>query len=62
MMVEINWSKSDRNAKTEYTLADGTPLALNPGNTFIQIVPTYANTEITTKEPVSQPEQPAEAE
>ena len=39
--VEINWSKASREAKTEYTLKDGTPLKLNPGNTFIQIVPTY---------------------
>lgn len=62
MMVEINWSKSARDAKTEYTLTDGTPLALNPGNTFIQIVPTYAKTEVTMKEPISQPMQPTEAE
>ena len=40
-MVPINWSKASREAKTEYTLADGTPLALNPGITYIQIVPTY---------------------
>lgn len=40
--VEINWSKETRTGKTVYTLKDGTPLALNPGNTFIQIVPTYA--------------------
>lgn len=50
MMVEINWSKTARDAKTEYTLADGTPLALNPGNTFIQIVPTYVSTEIVGPE------------
>lgn len=40
--VEIKWSKETRTGKTEYTLADGTPLVLNPGNTFVQIVPTYA--------------------
>ena len=40
-MIKINWSKSERTAKTEYTLEDGTPLVLNPGNTYIQIVPTY---------------------
>lgn len=44
--VEINWSKSSREAKTKYTLKDGTPLQLNPGNTFIQIVPTYAEATI----------------
>lgn len=46
--VEIKWSKSSREAKTEYTLADGTPLKLNPGNTFVQIVPTYAEATIET--------------
>ena len=50
MMVEINWKKTARDAKTEYTLADGTPLKLNPGNTFIQIVPTYVETAITEAE------------
>ena len=49
-MVEIKWSKTARDAKTEYTLSDGTPLALNPGNTFIQIVPTYVSTEIVGPE------------
>ena len=41
-VVEIKWSKETRTGKTEYTLSDGTPLVLNPGNTFVQIVPTYA--------------------
>ena len=40
--VNINWSKASRSAKTVYTLEDGTPLMLNPGNTFVQIVPMYA--------------------
>lgn len=48
--VEINWKKSSREAKTEYTLSDGTPLELNPGNTFIQIVPKYAEAKITYPE------------
>lgn len=59
-MVEIKWEKTERNAKTKYTLADGTPLILNPGNTYIQIVPTSVKTEVTHKEPASQPMQPAE--
>ena len=42
--VEINWSKDKRTEKTEYTLSDGTPLVLNPGNTFVQIIPTYVET------------------
>ncbi len=44
--VEINWSKETRDGKTKYTLADGTELSLNPGNTFIQIVPEYVETAI----------------
>lgn len=43
--VNINWSKSSRTDKTVYTLEDGTPLVLNPGNTYIQIVP--ASSKIT---------------
>lgn len=62
IMVDIKWSKPSRDAKTEYTLADGTPLKLNPGNTFIQIVPTYVDTEITMKEPISQPMETAPEE
>ncbi len=42
IMQKINWSKSARNAKTVYTFEDGTPLVLNPGNTYVQIVPMYA--------------------
>lgn len=41
-MLKINWSKNAREEKTVYTLEDGTPLMLNPGNTYIQIVPMYA--------------------
>lgn len=41
-MLKINWSKASRDAKTIYTLEDGSPLMLNPGNTYIQIVPEYA--------------------
>lgn len=52
--VEINWSKSSREAKTEYTLSDGTPLKLNPGNTFIQIVPTYADASIEYTETTAE--------
>jgi len=55
--VEINWSKTSREAKTVYTLKDGTPLKLNPGNTFIQIVPTYVETQIEFKTETATPEQ-----
>ena len=59
-MVEIKWEKTSRDSKTKYTLSDGSTLKLNPGNTFVQIVPTYVGTEITHKEPVSQPMESAE--
>ena len=42
-VVDINWSKSSRTAKTVYTLADGTNLTVNPGNTYIQILPMNSN-------------------
>lgn len=44
-VININWSKASRAAKTNYTTEDGEELILNPGNTFVQIVP--ANTTIT---------------
>lgn len=44
-VVNINWSKSSRSAKTVYTTEDGEELVLNPGNTFVQIMP--QNTTIT---------------
>lgn len=36
---EITWSKSARSSDTQYCLKDGTPVTLNPGQTFIQLVP-----------------------
>ncbi len=36
---KINWSKASREAKTVYTKADGTALEVNPGITYIQIIP-----------------------
>ena len=60
MMVEINWSKTARDVKTEYTLKDGTPLMLNPGNTYIQIIPTYVDVETTSDVAVTEPLQKVE--
>ncbi|MDF2675012.1 MAG: hypothetical protein K0R09_3281 [Clostridiales bacterium] len=37
--VDIKWSKASRSKPTIYTLEDGTPLRLNPGQTWIQIMP-----------------------
>lgn len=38
-MIEINWEKDSREGKTIYTTADGEELLLNPGNTYVQIIP-----------------------
>lgn len=37
--LPITWSKASRAAETQYKLADGSTLTLNPGQTFIQLVP-----------------------
>ncbi len=37
--VSIKWSKSDRRAPTKYTDDAGNPILLNPGQTWIQVVP-----------------------
>lgn len=37
--VPITWSKTSRSAKTMYTTENNTELVLNPGNTYVQIVP-----------------------
>ncbi|MBQ4631271.1 MAG: DUF3048 domain-containing protein [Clostridia bacterium] len=42
-MIEIEWTKSSRTGKTVYTTEDGEELVLNPGNTFVQIVPATSN-------------------
>ena len=39
--VKINWSKPSRDAKTVYTLENGEELKINPGNTYIQIMPSF---------------------
>ena len=48
-VIEINWEKTARDKTTKYTLKDGTPLVVNPGNTYIQIVPESIETSITYK-------------
>jgi len=37
--VEITWNKSGRTAATKYTLKNGKEITINPGNTYVQIVP-----------------------
>lgn len=36
--VEIQWSKPSRKENTEYKMADGTPLVINPGKTIVNII------------------------
>ncbi len=43
---EIKWSKSSRTEQTKYTYLDGSTVKLNPGQTWIQIVPLRAKIEI----------------
>ncbi len=44
--VTINWSKAERTSKTEYTYKNGDELVLNPGQTWIQIIPEYGEVTI----------------
>ena len=36
--VPIQWSKADRNSQFVYRLADGTPLTMGQGNSYVCIV------------------------
>ena len=38
-VIDIEWSKPSRTAKTTYKTKGGSELVLNPGNTFVQIMP-----------------------
>ncbi|MDF2521453.1 MAG: hypothetical protein K0R84_2081 [Clostridia bacterium] len=44
-MIEIEWSKESREAKTIYKDLKGNPIKLNAGNTWIQVIPDYATLE-----------------
>ncbi len=37
--IPIEWSKSARDAQTQYTTENGKPLVLNRGQTWIEVVP-----------------------
>ena len=45
--MDIKWSKSSRKSKTVYTDTSGKEIVLNPGITYIQIIP--ATSTITIK-------------
>lgn len=38
---EIKWQKDSRKERTKYTFADGSELVINPGNTWIQVLPQW---------------------
>lgn len=38
-VVDATWSKPDRESRTTFTLADGTPVTFLPGNTWIEVLP-----------------------
>jgi len=40
--INIKWSKSKRNSATQYTDENGNEISLNPGQTWVQIVPLNA--------------------
>jgi len=39
MVREVTWTKKDREARTMFTNADGTPVTFLPGNTWIEVLP-----------------------
>lgn len=41
--VEINWSRADANSPMTYTLADGTPLSLGEGTSYVCVLSKNAN-------------------
>lgn len=43
----IKWEKSSRKSKTKYKYSDGTEVVVNDGNTFIQIIPVYAEVTLS---------------
>lgn len=45
-VINIKWQKASRDSKTIYTYENGTPLIVNDGNIFIQIVPEIGDVEI----------------
>lgn len=45
-LIEIEWSKESRSAKTSYKDLKGNPIQLNKGNTWIQVVPDYGTLDI----------------
>lgn len=44
--VKIKWSKASRSDATIYTYEDGTAISLNPGQTWVEILPTYGKVVI----------------
>ncbi len=45
-VYEATWKKSNQNSRTKYYASDGTEIELNPGNTWVEIVPPDRNVTI----------------
>ncbi len=46
---EITWKKASRREQTQYAYTDGSPLVLNPGQLWIEIIPTTSVFQIPEK-------------
>lgn len=44
--IDVTWAKKDARSKTQFYKLDGTPLKLNPGKTWYQIMPVGSQEEI----------------
>jgi len=49
---DIKWTKASATSPIVYTLADGTPLQINPGNTYVSILPGLSDLKL--EEPAAQ--------
>jgi hypothetical protein len=46
-VITGTWSKPDRQSVTQFTTADGQPLTLQPGRTWVELVPDTATVTVT---------------
>ena len=50
-VVEVTWTKTDRTSTIHLTLADGSPVALAPGNTWVELQPVDVGKTVITAAP-----------
>ena len=53
--VEATWTKTSRETSISLTAADGTPITLAPGNTWIELQPKTEGKTVITKAPTPSP-------